>query len=116
MNVTLKELTKDDLVNILTEPKNAITKQFQASFAIDDLDLQFTDDAIEEIANEAIRQKTGARGLRSIVEKFLTDTMYEVPSIKGHKKLVITKEIVDKKGKIDLLKHLEVEDTPALSS
>ena len=116
MNVALKELTKDDLVNILTEPKNAITKQFQASFAIDDLDLQFTDDAIEEIANEAIRQKTGARGLRSIVEKFLTDTMYEVPSIKGHKKLVITKEIVDKKGKIDLLKHLEVEDTPALSS
>ena len=116
MNVALKELTKDDLVNILTEPKNAITKQFQASFAIDDLDLQFTDDAIEEIANEAIRQKTGARGLRSIVEKFLTDTMYEIPSIKGHKKLVITKEIVDKKGKIDLLKHLEVEDTPALSS
>ena len=116
MHVALKELTKDDLVNILTEPKNAITKQFKASFAMDDLDLEFTQDAIEEIANEAIRQKTGARGLRSIVEKFLTDTMYEIPSIKGHKKLVITKEFVNKNGKIDLSKYIEMNNTQALSS
>ena len=116
MHVALKELTKDDLVNILTEPKNAITKQFKASFAMDNLDLEFTQDAIEEIANEAIRQKTGARGLRSIVEKFLTDTMYEIPSIKGHKKLVITKEFVNKNGKIDLSKYIEMDSQEALSS
>lgn len=110
MTVALKELTRDDLVNILTEPKNAITKQFQASFAMDDMDIEFTKDAIEAIADEAIRQKTGARGLRAIVEKCLTDTMYEVPSIKGHKKLSITKEIIESKGKYELQKFLAVEN------
>ena len=75
MTVALKELTRDDLVNILTEPKNAITKQFKASFSMDDVDLEFTPDAIEAIADEAIRQKTGARGLRAIVEKCLTETI-----------------------------------------
>ena len=109
MTVALKELTRDDLVNILTEPKNAITKQFQASFAMDDMDIEFTKDAIEAIADEAIRQKTGARGLRSIVEKCLTNTMYEAPSIKGHKKLNITKEIIESNGKYDLNKFLKVE-------
>lgn len=109
MTVALKELTRDDLVNILTEPKNAITKQFKASFAMDDMDIEFSKDAIEAIADEAIRQKTGARGLRSIVEKCLTDTMYEAPSIKGHKKLNITKEIVESNGKYDLHKFLKVE-------
>ncbi len=109
MTVALKELTKDDLVNILTEPKNAITKQFKASFAMDDMDIDFTQDAIEAIADEAIRQKTGARGLRSIVEKCLTNTMYEVPSIKGHKILNITKEIIESDGKYDLMKFLKVE-------
>ena len=105
MTVALKELTKDDLVNILTEPKNAITKQLKASFAMDDMDIEFTKDAIEAIADEAIRQKTGARGLRSIVEKCLTNTMYEVPSIKGHKILNITKEIIESNGKYDLMKE-----------
>ncbi|MCR5725376.1 MAG: ATP-dependent Clp protease ATP-binding subunit ClpX [Treponema sp.] len=97
ITVSLKELTREDLKRILTEPKNAITKQFQASFAIDDLDLQFTDDALDEIADTAIKQKTGARGLRAIVEKLLLDLMYEVPSIKGKKQLTVTKEIVQKK-------------------
>ena len=109
MTVALKELTKEDLVNILTEPKNAITKQFKASFAMDDMDIEFTHDAIEAIADEAIRQKTGARGLRSIVEKCLTNTMYEVPSIKGHKTLNITKEIIESNGKYDLMKFLKIE-------
>lgn len=68
ITVALKALSRDDLVRILTEPKNAITKQYTASFAIDEVDLSFATDAIEEIADEAIRQKTGARGLRSIVE------------------------------------------------
>ncbi len=94
ITVALKELTRDDLVSILTQPKNAITKQFQASFAMDDVELSFTDDAIGEIADIAIRQKTGARGLRAIVEKMLLDIMFEVPSVKGKKKLEITKDIV----------------------
>ena len=97
INVALKELTKDDLVRILTEPKNAIINQFRASFALDDLDLDFTPDAIEAIADRAFTQKTGARGLRSIVEKLLLDTMFEAPSIRGRKKLLITKDIVEKK-------------------
>lgn len=97
ITVALKELTRDDLKRILTEPKNAITKQFKASFAIDDVDLSFSDDAIDAIADIAIKHKTGARGLRAIVEHMLLDIMYEVPSVKGKKKLVITKDIVDQK-------------------
>ena len=99
ITVALKELTKDDLVSILTEPKNAITKQFQASFAIDDANLIFEKEAIEEIANEAIRQKTGARGLRTIVEKMLMDVMFEIPNIEGKKSFTVTKDIVLKKKK-----------------
>lgn len=94
ITVALKELTKDDLVSILTEPKNAITKQFQASFKIDNTNLLFEKEAIEEIANEAIRQKTGARGLRTIVEKMLMDIMFEIPDIQGNKELTVTKDIV----------------------
>ena len=104
ITVALKELTRDDLVRILTEPKNAITKQFQASFALDNVKLEFTDEAIGEIADEAVRQKTGARGLRSIVEKMLQDIMYELPSIKDReqKKLVVSKDIVQNKIHLDV--------------
>ncbi|HAK68154.1 MAG TPA: ATP-dependent Clp protease ATP-binding subunit ClpX [Treponema sp.] len=94
MTCALKELTREDLKRILTEPKNAITKQFQASFAIDDVDLTFNDEAIDEIATIAIKNKTGARGLRAIVEHILLDIMFEIPSIKGKKHLEITKDIV----------------------
>ena len=97
MTCALKELNKEDLKRILVEPKNAITKQFQAIFAIDDVELTFDDDAIDQIAEMAIRSKTGARGLRAIVEHILLDLMYEVPSVKGKKKLVITKDIVNQK-------------------
>lgn len=106
VSVALKELTRDDLISILTKPKNAITKQFQASFAMDDVDLTFTDEAIAEIADIAIRQQTGARGLRAIVEKMLLDIMFEIPSIKGKKKLEITKDIVTQKTSIDVEKLL----------
>lgn len=111
ITVALKELNRNDLISILTEPKNAITKQFKASFAIDDVDLSFTDEAIEEIANIAIRQKTGARGLRAIVEKILTDFMFEVPSIKGKKQLIITKDIVDQQKKGDIVELLITQKT-----
>lgn len=110
ITVSLKELTKDDLVSILTEPKNAITKQFQASFKIDDVELIFEKEAIEEIANEAIRQKTGARGLRTIVEKMLMDIMFEIPDIKGKKKFTVTKEIVTQTKHDNILKLIETDE------
>ncbi|MBQ8014355.1 MAG: ATP-dependent Clp protease ATP-binding subunit ClpX [Treponema sp.] len=111
ISVALKELTKADLTRILTEPKNAITKQFKASFEMDDLDLDFTADALDEIAETAIKQKTGARGLRSIVEKLLMDLMYEAPSIKGKKHLTVTKEIVLGKEKPNLEQLLITQQT-----
>jgi ATP-dependent Clp protease ATP-binding subunit ClpX len=94
--VALKDLTKADLKRILTEPKNAIAKQYQASFSLDDVDLEFTDGAIDAISDIAIKQKTGARGLRAIVERLLMDIMYEVPSLGGHQSLLITDEIVNR--------------------
>ncbi|MCQ2575842.1 MAG: ATP-dependent Clp protease ATP-binding subunit ClpX [Treponema sp.] len=116
ITVALKELTKDDLVSILTEPKNAITKQFQASFDIDDTKLTFEKGAIEEIASEAIRQKTGARGLRTIVEKMLMDLMYTIPDIKGKKEIVITEDFVNKnknpkdKASLDVTSLIQVQE------
>ncbi len=100
--VALKELQREDLRRILTEPKNAIIKQFKSSFAMDNVDLEFTDDAIDAIADIAIKQKTGARGLRAIVERLLMDTMFEVPSIEGQKKLTVTKEIVEQQQKAEV--------------
>jgi ATP-dependent Clp protease ATP-binding subunit ClpX len=110
ISVALKELTREDLISILTKPKNSITKQFEASFAMDDVELSFTDDAIAEIADIAIKQKTGARGLRAIIEKMLLDIMFEIPSIKGKKKLVITKDIVNQ-TKLPNVKDLLEEKT-----
>src|SRR5574344_2516740 len=99
ITVALKELTKEDLVSILIEPKNAITKQFKASFELDDVDLVFEKEAIEEIADEAIRQKTGARGLRTIIEKMLMDVMFEIPNIKEKSQFIVTKDFVLNRNK-----------------
>jgi ATP-dependent Clp protease ATP-binding subunit ClpX len=94
ISVSLEELKRDDLRRIITEPKNAIVKQYQASLAIDDVQLEFTDGAVDALADMAIKQKTGARGLRAIVEKIMTDIMFEIPSIKGRKHIVITRDTV----------------------
>ena len=110
ISVALKELTKDDLKMILTEPKNAITKQYQTSFAIDNVELEFSDGAIDAIAETAIRHKTGARGLRAIVEKMLLDVMFEIPSILGNRKLTITKEMVEN-NKVEATLLLEDQRT-----
>lgn len=110
ISVALKELTKDDLKMILTEPKNAITKQYQTSFAIDNVELEFTDGAIDAIAETAIRHKTGARGLRAIVEKMLLDVMFEIPSIPGNRKLTVTKEMVEN-NKVEATLLLEDQKT-----
>ncbi|WP_169764032.1 ATP-dependent Clp protease ATP-binding subunit ClpX [Campylobacter mucosalis] len=90
---TLNEITQDDMVKILTEPKNAIVKQYQKLFAIDKANLKFDDEALSEIAKQAIARKTGARGLRSIIESVMTDIMYELPELGGYE-VVISKEVV----------------------
>ena len=116
ITVALKELTKNDLVSILTEPKNAITKQFKASFDIDNVELNFDEDAIAEIAEEAIRQKTGARGLRTIVEKMLMDVMFEIPNLQGRNSFTVTKELVQQKVEDikSLIKQIADTETPAI--
>ena len=98
ITVCLEELSLNDLKRIITEPKNAIVKQYQASMAIDDVRLEFTDGAINAIAGTAIKQKTGARGIRSIVEKLMTDIMFEIPSMRGREdmKVVVTQETVER--------------------
>jgi ATP-dependent Clp protease ATP-binding subunit ClpX len=94
--VSLDELKRDDLRRIITEPRNAIVKQYQASMAFDDVKLEFTEAAIDSIADLAIKQKTGARGLRAIVERLMTDIMFDIPSKKGAKQVTITKDTVEK--------------------
>ncbi len=94
VKVALNELTKDDLCRILVEPKNAIIKQFQASFKLDDVDLSFEDEAVTAIAQQAIDQNIGARGLRSIVEKIMLDAMFDAPSIKGKKELLVNANMI----------------------
>ena len=92
---TLAELDKDALVNILTEPKNALTKQFKALLELDGVELEFTQEALDAIAINAMKRKTGARGLRSIVENILLDTMYDLPSLNNVKKVLVEKDTVD---------------------
>ncbi|OUT07200.1 ATP-dependent Clp protease ATP-binding subunit ClpX [Campylobacter concisus] len=101
---TLNEITKEDMVKILTEPKNAILKQYQKLCAIDGATLKFDDEALEEIASLAIERKTGARGLRSIMEELMTDIMYDLPELKDYD-IVISKETVKDKAKPILVKH-----------
>jgi len=91
---TLEDLDVDALVQILTEPKNALAKQYNRLFEMEGVELTFHEDALTEIANRAIERKTGARGLRSILESILLDTMYELPGLKGVKEVVISAEVV----------------------
>ena len=90
----LKQLSKEDLIRILSEPKNALLKQFKALFDMDDVELEFTDDALNAIAELTIEKKTGARGLRGIMENVLMNIMYETPSDHTISKVIITKECV----------------------
>jgi len=92
----LNALSKTDLINILTEPKNSILKQYQYLFKIEGVKLEFTKDAIEAIADEAISRKTGARGLKSIIEFTMTETMFSLPDNKNVKKCVITKDVINR--------------------
>ena len=95
INVSLEELDEDAMVRILTEPKNSLVKQYKALFELDDVELDFDKEALVEIAKKSIERKTGARGLRAIMENVMMDYMYTVPSDNNIKKVVVTKEMVD---------------------
>ncbi len=90
---TLEDLDEDALIQILSEPKNALSKQYQRLFEMEDVELTFHEDALREIARKAIVRKTGARGLRSIMEKILLDTMFELPALEGVREVVISEEV-----------------------
>ena len=103
VTVSLELLSEEALVRILTEPKNAITKQYQKLFELDDVKLEFTREALLEIASLAVRRKTGARGLRSIMESAVMDLMYEIPSDSSIGICTITKDVVNKTGEPELV-------------
>lgn len=106
VTVTLEELSKEALVRIITEPKNALLKQYQKLFAMDGVELVLEPDAIECIAEKALERKTGARGLRSILERIMTDIMYEIPSREDVVKCIITKGTIEN----DLMPTLVLRD------
>ena len=95
ITVALKGLDREALVRILKEPKNALIKQYQKLFDMDEVELNFDEEAIKAIASKAFERKTGARGLRSIMESILMDTMYQIPSDETIEECVITKETVE---------------------
>ncbi|MGG7079798.1 ATP-dependent Clp protease ATP-binding subunit ClpX [Bifidobacterium catenulatum] len=107
----LEELTEDDLARILVEPENALVKQYQKLFAIDGVTLTFTEDAVRQIAATSIRRGTGARGLRSIIEKTLEDTMFQLPSMTGVSEVVVDGASVNGSGTPKLLK-VSTEEIP----
>ena len=102
ISVSLNDLKLEDLRRILVEPKNAIIKQFQESFKLDNVKLTFDEAALDAISQQALDQNTGARGLRSIVEKLMLDAMFEAPSMKGEKALHITKKVIEETEKPEL--------------
>ena len=92
---TLEDLDEPSLKRILTEPKNALVKQYQRMFEMETVDLTLADEALSAIARKAIDRKTGARGLRSILEMILLDTMFDLPSLEGVEEVVISREVVE---------------------
>ena len=96
---TLDDLDEDTLVDILTKPKNALVKQYQRLFEMEDVRLELTEEALRGIAHKAIARKTGARGLRSIMEAILLDSMFELPSLAGVSEIVINREVVEGRAK-----------------
>ena len=102
-------MDEDALVRILTEPKNAITKQYKKLFEMDNVELEFEEDAIRAIAKRSVERKTGARGLRAIMEETMMDTMFEIPSESLVRKCIITKDAVEGTGK-PILEYADKED------
>ena len=113
---TLEDLDKDALVTILTQPKNALIKQYQRLFEIEDTKLTFTEDALEAIAEKAIERKTGARGLRSILENTLLDTMIELPGMEDVSEVVINDEVITSTEAKPLMIYADKQKEPASAS
>ena len=111
--VTLDELDEQALIRIMKEPKNALIKQYKKLFDLDGVDLEIDDGAIEEIAKRAIARKTGARGLRSIFEKAMMDTMFEIPSRADVKKCRITRETIAENREPEILTSGSQEERKA---
>lgn len=109
---TLDELDEAALVQILTKPKNALTKQFVKLFKMEGVDLEFREDALYAIAKRALARRTGARGLRSIIEHALLDTMYDLPSLKGVSKVVVDNGLISGDGKPLLIYSAQQDDQP----
>jgi len=112
---TLEDLDEEALVTILSEPKNALTKQYQRLFAMEDVTLTFTDGALRAIAKKAIERKTGARGLRSIMEEILLNTMFELPGMENVEEVVVNEEAVNKESE-PLLIYSDRKEEPASAS
>ena len=113
---TLEDLDKDALVTILTQPKNALIKQYQRLFEIEGTKLTFTEDALEAIAEKAIERKTGARGLRSILENTLLDTMFELPGMEDVSEVVINDEVITSTEAKPLMIYADKQKEPASAS
>ncbi len=111
---TLEDLDEDALVEILSEPKNALVRQYQRLFQMEEVELIFQDEALNAIAKQAIKRKTGARGLRSIMEAILLDTMYDLPGLEGVKEVVISAEVVDGKDVKPLYIYADAEEETTL--
>ena len=94
---TVEDLDKEALVQILTEPKNALTKQYARMFEMDNVDLVYTPDSLEAIAEQALKRRTGARGLRAIMEEVLLNTMFDLPSRDDIEQVLIDRDVVEKK-------------------
>ena len=103
--VTLEELTEDALIRIMKEPKNALIKQYKKLFELDHVELEIEEEAVTAIARKALERKTGARGLRSIFEKAMTDIMFEIPSREDVKKCIITKDTIEAETAPELVFH-----------
>lgn len=114
--VTLESLDSSALINILSKPKNALVKQYNKLFEIDNVELEFTEDALKAIAEEAISRKTGARGLRSIVEETMIETMFDVPSDERISKVIITEDSIKNKTAPDVVRLQEGEIRPQIKS
>ncbi len=95
IQVALNSLCEDDLVRIVTEPKNSVVKQYTASMEMDDVELDFQEEAVKAVAAKAVKQKTGARGIRAIVESAMTDIMFEIPSIAGRKRVTVNRAVIE---------------------
>ncbi len=109
VSVSLDTLTRPDLIRILTEPRNAVVKQYEKFFALDNVELVFTDDALEATAKQAEVRKTGARGLRTTIEEVLLDVMYEIPSLDNVRKCVVDANVINNRTRPLLMSVSEQE-------